>query len=327
MQAAPYHAEVASGPPGGHAVWRPAADGVRLRVALWPQGQRGTVLMFPGRTEYVEKYSDVARELADRGFASAAIDWRGQGLSPRSARNPAMGHVNDFSSFQIDVDAFLTTCADVGMPHPWHLLGHSMGGLIGLRALHRRREFRRAAFSAPMWGLPLPPQRRLLAWGLSSLAASVGMGERMAPASGKVADPAAAPFEGNLLTHDAEMFAWMKRQITAHPELALGGPSLGWIWAALREMHTLARMASPDVPCLTFLGSDETIVSQDAIHVRMGSWDGGRLELVEGARHEGLMEGPAIRARLFDALAAYYGGLAGRADVRLACPHLGPARL
>lgn len=316
MRAAPYHADVASGPPNGRAIWAPAADGVRLRVALWPAGARGSVLMFPGRTEYVEKYSDAARELGLRGFASVAIDWRGQGLSPRPERNPRMGHVRDFNDFQVDVDAFLAVCEEAGMPRPWHLLGHSMGGLIGLRALHRRREFRRAVFSAPMWGLPLPPQRRLLAWGLASLAASLGMGERMAPGSGKVADPAAAPFEGNLLTHDAEMFAWMKRQITAHPELSLGGPSLGWVWAALREMHVMARMAAPDVPCLTFLGTRETIVSEDAVHVRMGSWEDGRLEMVEGARHEALMEGPAIRQRLFDAIAAHLDGVSGAASVR-----------
>lgn len=305
MDAAPYHADVSNGPSGGRAVWAEASDGVRLRVALWPESARGTVLMFPGRTEYVEKYSDAARELAARGFASAAIDWRGQGLSPRPERNPRMGHVTDFSDFQRDVDAFLTICAEARLPRPWHLLAHSMGGLIGLRALYRRAEFERAVFSAPMWGLPLPPHRRLMAWSASALAATLGMGETMAPASGKVADPAAAPFEGNLLTHDPEMFAWMKRQVAAHPELSLGGPSLGWVWAALREMHAVARMAAPDVPCVTFLGTDEAIVSDDSIHVRMGSWPGGRLEIVEGARHEGLMEVPETRARMFDTIAAH----------------------
>ena len=52
--AAPFYADVADGPPGGRAVWLHAADGVRLRAGLWPlQGARGTVLLLPGRTEYV----------------------------------------------------------------------------------------------------------------------------------------------------------------------------------------------------------------------------------------------------------------------------------
>ncbi|WP_299840883.1 alpha/beta fold hydrolase [uncultured Jannaschia sp.] len=307
LPAAPYHAEVAAGPPGARPVWVDAADGVRLRAVTWPEGPRGTVMLFQGRTEYVEKYSYAARELRVRGYATAAIDWRGQGLSPRSSRDPRLGHVRNFGEFQDDVDALLTHCATLDIPRPWHLLAHSMGGLIGLRALHRRSEFTRAVFSAPMWGLPLAPHRRLVGWVASSLASGLGFGERLAPGAAKVADPAAAPFEGNLLTTDSEMFAWMKRQITVHPELALGGPSFGWIWAALREMHRLAREPAPDTPCLTFLGTDEDIVSPDAIHVRMGSWSNGTLEMVEGARHEVLMEGPETRRRLYDRIAAHLG--------------------
>ncbi|CTQ32372.1 alpha/beta fold hydrolase [Jannaschia rubra] len=305
MQAAPYHDDVAAGPPGGHAVWADTSDGVRLRVGLWPEGTRGTLLMYPGRTEYIEKYSDAARELASRGYASAAIDWRGQGLSPRSPHDPHLGHVNDFRDFQRDVDAFHAACKGADLPRPWHVLGHSMGGLIALRALHRRTDIGRAVFSAPMWGLPLTPHRRFMAWGLSWVGSTVGLGQRLAPGAGKVADPAAAPFDGNLLTTDREMFAWMKRQIVTHPELALGGPSLGWVWAALREMHGLARDAAPQVSCLAFLGTDEDIVSADAIHVRMGSWKDATLEMVEGARHEVLMESEATRARIFDRIAAH----------------------
>ncbi|WP_299817140.1 alpha/beta hydrolase [uncultured Jannaschia sp.] len=304
---APYHADVAVDVPGARPAWIDAADGVRLRAITWPEGERGTVLLFQGRTEYVEKYSDAARQLGLRGYATAAIDWRGQGLSPRSSRDPRLGHVRDFSEFQDDVDALLLHCDALGMPRPWHLLAHSMGGLIGLRALHRRPDFARAVFSAPMWGLPLAPHRRLLGWIASAAASGIGLGERMAPGAAKVADPAAAPFEGNLLTTDPDMFAWMKRQITEHPELALGGPSLGWVWAALREMHRMAREPAPAVPCLTLLGTDEDIVSPDAIHVRMGSWATGTLEMVEGARHEVLTEGPGIRERLYDRIAAHLG--------------------
>ncbi len=308
MEAAPYHHDVAADPAcGAQAVWLRAGDGTRLRAATWRAGERGTVLLLQGRTEYIEKYSDAARELGLRGFASAAIDWRGQGLSPRPKRDPRVGHVKHFSDFQNDVDVLLAHCDALDMPRPWHMMAHSMGGPIGLAALHRRPEIARAVFSAPMWGLPLAPGRRALAWGTSTAATLVGLGDRETPASGKVGDPAAAPFKGNLLTSDPDMFAWMKRQIVTHPELALGGPSLGWLFAALREMNRLAREAAPDVPCLTFLGDDEEIVSKDAIHVRMKSWPKGHLEEIPGARHEVLMETPDIRARVYDAIAAHLG--------------------
>ncbi|MEM8849210.1 MAG: alpha/beta hydrolase [Pseudomonadota bacterium] len=311
VEPAPYFTEVARDAPGARPVWLRAGDGTRIRAIDWAADlpdRRGTLFLFQGRTEYIEKYSDAALELSRRGYATAALDWRGQGLSDRKGQTHMIGHVSDFSEFQSDVDAILAHGAALELPRPWHVLGHSMGGPIALRALHRRTEFRSAVFSAPMWGLPLPPGRRLLAWLASFGAVTLGLGRRETPGSGKVADPVAAPFEGNLLTTDPEMFDWMKRIITAHPELALGTPSLGWLWGALREMLVLSREAAPDVPCLTLLGSDEEIVDMDAIHVRLASWPGSHLEWIEGARHEPLMEGAVLRGRLYDRIAAHCAG-------------------
>ena len=74
----------ADGPQGGVAQWLTTSDGVRVRVAVWGRdAPKGTVLLFPGRTEYVEKYGRAAGDLLARGFATVAIDWRGQGLADR----------------------------------------------------------------------------------------------------------------------------------------------------------------------------------------------------------------------------------------------------
>ena len=86
-----------------------AADGVRLRGASLgasPSG-RGTVAVLGGRGEFIEKYFEVAAELLSRGFAVAAMDWRGQGGSERPLRNARKGHVDDFSYFERDLDAFV----------------------------------------------------------------------------------------------------------------------------------------------------------------------------------------------------------------------------
>ncbi|MEM9797411.1 MAG: alpha/beta hydrolase [Pseudomonadota bacterium] len=306
METAPFFETVMDGPPDGRAVWLTTSDGVRIRAGLWPEGTRGTVLIFPGRTEYVEKYSDAARHFQAAGLASVTVDWRGQGLTTRPQHDRMLGHVNNYSEFQRDVDALLALCGSEDLPRPYYLLAHSMGGLIGLGAVQDRTDFARVVFSSPLWGLPLPPHMRILALTLSSAAAMLRMGEQGAPASGKNADPAGQPFEGNLLTNDPEMFAWMKRQITEHPDLALGAPTLGWLWATFREMHHRARQAAPAIPCLTLLGSDEDIVDPDAIHVRMGSWPGSRLEMVPGGRHETLMEDAATRGRLYDQIIAHF---------------------
>jgi lysophospholipase len=85
-------------------------DGVELRFARWPAGdgkRKGTVCVFPGRAEMIEKYFEVVSELRARGFAVAVLDWRGQGGSTRMLADPRKGHVEDFAEYQIDLDAFM----------------------------------------------------------------------------------------------------------------------------------------------------------------------------------------------------------------------------
>src|SRR4249920_1654582 len=57
-------------------------DGAELRFARWapPAGRKGTVCVFAGRGEQIEKYFETVRDLRDRGFAVAMIDWRGQAI-------------------------------------------------------------------------------------------------------------------------------------------------------------------------------------------------------------------------------------------------------
>ena len=75
------------------------SDGVALRYARWapPAGRKGTVCLFQGRAEFIEKYFETVRDLRDRGFAVAIVDWRGQGHSSRRLRDARKGYVRDFS--------------------------------------------------------------------------------------------------------------------------------------------------------------------------------------------------------------------------------------
>ena len=84
-------------------------DGVALRFARWapPPGRKGTVCLFQGRAEFIEKYFETVRDLRERGFAVATLDWRGQGLSERALRNSRKGYVRSFSQYQIDLETFI----------------------------------------------------------------------------------------------------------------------------------------------------------------------------------------------------------------------------
>ncbi|HHC29296.1 MAG TPA: alpha/beta hydrolase, partial [Rhodobacterales bacterium] len=96
MEAAPLFTEVADAPPNGKAVWRQADDGMRLRIGWWSpvpaSAPKGTVFLFPGRTEYIEKYGSAARVFTAGGYGLITIDWRGQGLTERAFPDRRLGH-------------------------------------------------------------------------------------------------------------------------------------------------------------------------------------------------------------------------------------------
>ena len=307
---APLHEAIADCPEGGVCVWVRADDGHRLRVASWrPDGAaRGTVLIFSGRTEYIEKYGALATDLGTSGYATAVIDWRGQGLSERLLPDPLPGHVLRFSDYQSDVRALLNHVRSEGLPEPLHLIAHSMGGAIGLRSLMEGLPVKRAVFSAPMWGISLSPRIKTAAWVLSLTARRLGFSHRYAPGGAGRSYPAIVPFEDNLLTTDPTQYARMMTQIETVPELALGGPSLGWLAEALVECRRLSRRAAPDVPCLTLLGGDEAIVDPDRVHSRISGWAGAQLKMLPGGRHECLMERPDLRKPALAAILTHLKG-------------------
>src|SRR5205823_9286145 len=117
-----------------------AGDGRRLRVGTWDAApdiaQRGFCAIFTGQTEFLEKYQEVIAELAARGFAGAALDWRGQGGSERLVADPLKAHVRDFGEYDADLSAFMNEVARPAGATPPVALAHSMGAHILLRALH-----------------------------------------------------------------------------------------------------------------------------------------------------------------------------------------------
>lgn len=309
FEPAPFYDEVTGGPPGGAAWWCETTDGVRIRVGYWPcEGARGTILMFPGRTEYIEKYGRLAAEMNARGYAMLAVDWRGQGLADRLLDDRRVGHVVNFVDYQLDVGAALALAHDKGFPRPFHLIGHSMGGGIGLRAAMHGLEVETCAFTGPMWGIYLSPMVKPFGWALPRMADLIGMGTKLPPSTSYDPYVLANDFDGNILTKDREMFAYMRAQLQSHPDLALGGPSLIWLREALTECKYLAAQPSPALPCICFLGEDEKIIDMPSVHDRMRRWPGGALDLIPSGEHEVLMEKSAIRGHIFDRLEDLFSG-------------------
>lgn len=291
-----------------------ARDGVNIRYCLWPrtaEQRLGTVCLFTGRGEFIEKYFETISDLRRRGFAVAMMDWRGQGGSDRPLRNPSKGHVEDFSQYDNDLRQFMNEIVLPDCPAPFYGMAHSMGGHILLRsALTKVCWFDRLILCAPMIDIiqeiVTAPLRRLLVEAL----VVIGLGDMFIPGgSGKPWET--APFDDNRLTSDRLRYERIRDVLDAAPWLGLGSPTLGWLHAAARsimQINALGFGSFIKVPTLIIAAGNDTVVSTRSIERFATRVKTCRHLVIAGAKHEILQERDEIRDQFWAAFDAYIPG-------------------
>jgi lysophospholipase len=290
-------------------------NGMRLRFARWEATRgprRGTVCLFHGRGEFIEKYFEVVADLRRRGFAVATMDWRGQGGSARLLRNPHKGYVRSFADYDRDLAYFMKEIVLPDCQPPYIALAHSMGGHILLRnASLPGSWFSRMVLSAPM--IAISNKRlgapRTLSRAYAEILGGLGLGSLYVH-NGRDKPLELDPFEGNPITSDPERYQRNRLVLEAAPALGLGSPTIAWLRAALRSV---AKLTAPDyplkveVPLLLFAAGMDTIVSSHAIEEFALRLKVGTHVLFPQSRHEILQETDEIRQRFWAAFDAYLG--------------------
>ncbi|GAB3129201.1 alpha/beta fold hydrolase [Novispirillum itersonii] len=279
--------------------WLTAADGIRLRLCEYGEGDR-SLLLLPGRTEPAEKYAEVVERLTRHGWVVFVADWRGQGRSGgRPAHNPRIGHAGDFDIHAADLALYLRAVQASNPLSPITLLAHSMGGGITLRYLQttptppaalKKVITLGAMITLPDQGVPRPLVR--LAAEVTCLLGrsghyALGQGDwgakdRDFPDNGRTSDPARFAREVILLTD--------------HPELQVGGPSWGWVRAALRLSARLMRGFASPVPLHLLQGDLDPYVPLSILRRFQRRVPNSTLTLLPGALHEPLMERDEVQA-------------------------------
>lgn len=289
------------------AAWVEGAGGVRLRTALFPAASpRGSVVLSPGRTEFIEKYREVVEDLRARGFTVLVHDWRGQGLSDRLASgDPLKGHAAGVDPFLDDLACVVARHA-ASLPRPWIAVGHSMGGALTLASVASRRLRPEAVvLSAPMLGIATGSTPR---WAARAAAWSLTRLGRAQAYAQPAADPLDDPFEDNPLTHDRGRWERTRSLLLTHPQLRLGQVTWGWLDFALSLTARLHRAApSFPAPLSVVAAGDERLADTAATVAFCRRAPGADCEVVPGALHEILMEEDMVRARFwraFDTAAA-----------------------
>ncbi|MDE2410429.1 MAG: alpha/beta hydrolase [Sphingomonadales bacterium] len=256
-------------PQASESRWR-APDGHAIRRIDWAPATmpaKGSLLFFPGRGDFYEKYLETFDHWNRRGWHVTAMDWRGQAGSGRLGKDPFTGHIDDFATWVGDLGAFWPEWSAT-TPGPHVLAGHSMGGHLVLRAVADGRVNPDGLILvAPMLGLrdkyaPTPVVH-------AAAKLMCALGDRRRPAWKWSEKPGEVPADRiHLLTHDGERYAdelWWRE---ARPEVAMGPGSWGWVERGYASMRLLARPDALDtvrVPVLILAAENDELVGYDAI--------------------------------------------------------------
>lgn len=288
-------------------------DNVKIRYARWKAATapiRGTVMLLQGRTEYIEKGYEVIKELRKKGFEVISFDWRGQGGSERMLENPRKGYVDEFDEYVTDLE---TIVADVALPDcrpPFYVLAHSTGALVALLAAPKiPNKIRRMVLCSPLLGLGVQPVSQPTVKFAAGALTALGVADMYLGGSGTPAADQA--FSGNVLTSDTRRFERNRKFLEDFDELAIGGPTAGWVFAACKAIE---QVHDPDfyqqirIPVLFIIAGKDRVVDNTATEIMAKNLRSGSSLTIDGAMHEIMQERDMYREQFLAALFSFIPG-------------------
>jgi lysophospholipase len=299
-------------PPNHFAGYFQTFDGMKLRYAVFRSGSQvptGTVVLLPGRNEPIEKYLETIRDLNAMGLWVAAMDWRGQGGSPRLLKSrPRRGHARRIRDYERDLDLFLEQIVLPDAKLPFFILGHSMGALIALKAAPRlANRIERMVLVSPFVGaagLGIPNWLLKL---LAKTATLFGFGWMQFSRDTLLN----RPFKDNTVTSDPARFARNQAIIQTHPKLGIGPPTARWISVmieTIEDVMTMDHLRKIEVPCLVIAPSSDQIVPYERLEELSRKFRAGKLLTIPGSQHEVLQERDIFRQQAIAAIEAFIPG-------------------
>ena len=293
-------------------------DGLTIRYGVFKPLKdalcHGTVCLFGGRSEPIEKYFETIKKLQLRGFCVTIMDWRGQGLSERLTKSRRKGHVTSFENYVKDVEVLMKKVALADCPAPYFALAHSTGAniLTQVAALPTAAHmFERMVLISPFYKFDIGDTKELIIRIFAKFLSWFGLGKLKAtfleggPKELKKFDP------NNLISSDRGRMEREQNIIKANLNLALGAPTFGWLNAAFDSIAKIKKrgfIAKVKTPILVIMGTDDHLVSQQAMQDITSQISGAGLVKIDGGRHELLMENDKIVAQTWAAIDAFIPG-------------------
>lgn len=296
--------EIYQAPPGYLVDTVEVIPDLELRCATWEvPGCKGSILIFTGFTEFIEKYYETIGDLIALGWSVVIFDWRGQGLSSKLLKEKDKGYIENFAQYLQDAEAiYQERMAHLPLPH--NLIGHSMGGHLALRELQEHPErFHRAVLSAPMQSIAGLPTGVLSK--VASFFRLIGLGQSYV-IGGKDGD-SNKTYER--LTSDIHRFKKWSSIFKQEPRLLMGSATWTWSKAAAKSMRFSMKAAQvKKIKTPVYLASaKEDVVVNEETHEKLDDIN-PLIKVVSypEARHEIYTESNVHRERFLNDVNSFF---------------------
>ena len=296
-----------------------SGEGVRFGIALPDNSPpKAVVTLLHGRGESIEKYFETMRDLNAAGYACATIDWPGQGLSGRGLPDEPQKHHN--TSYDDLLSALLKFKKDVIPSHiqnsgdiPQLLMGHSMGGHLGLRYLAEHEgDYQAAVFSAPLIRYHIIPPVKYN----GKVVSAPAFLDKILFKIIKRADNDYIPFGGkwteekqlhqmDRLTSDARRHSYLRQAFLENPKLQVGSWSAITAKEAFRSCQKL-KSETVETPTLIFMAENEMVVDNHAIKEFALKQHNMEVRTLEDALHEIPVERDEIRNKFMSGMTDFF---------------------
>lgn len=266
------------------------------------RGEKGSVVVSPGRTESSLKYLELAMDLIEAGYSPVyVINHRGQGFSSRWLEDSQKGHVDDYADYRKDFVSFIQVVRQDPAVDRGRLfaVAHSMGGAILMDALMENGSpFRAVVLSAPLFRLPLEKSEQITLRD-TFLACYIKFACQDYVPGGAPFSWENRRFEGNDVTQSPVRFAYRDQLWRMWPQLQLGSPTIRWVRETIQaniKRRDLPKLRRIGTPILILQAGQEQVVDNQGhreICDRIGKLC--RIQNLPQARHEILMEKDSVR--------------------------------
>ena len=255
------------------------SDGYTLYGHIYkPAEYKGTVLVLHGYLNHCVQLKHLIRYLIESGFAVAAFDLPGQGLS-----TGARAGIEDFSQYSQALTSFANVITNFAHG-PYHLIGFSTGGSAVINVLldHEESGFDKVLLVSPLV--------RCVAWGPSKFGSKL---------FGGIVE--SVPRMTHKESSDKQYLEFVEKD-----PMQIKRVPLEWVRALHAWNDKIADLPSCPAEVEVIQGTKDTTVDwKFNIEFIQEHFSNAEVSLIEEGRHELLNESVEIRKKVFSEIGSY----------------------